>query len=328
MKLIHSLILCIMFVAATTLYAASNNYPDSHSIEAKESAIQKSTTEHQPNKLITDAITTNQPNKKKLYPLFDPLYIKKGPATDCSFISAFMLMLNHDPDYPFKILTKNEHSYTIKYPGLDHIINVSDEEVNIFNQTIENRKSWQNFFSRGHNPAGIEILRSAYYKYQRETGQRDPEYQVYNGGIPIKDLMILSGIKQGKKIYAVPGFSNVHKNKISFANGLEQQLTIHLENGLFFLKKEGDSIELGNPFTALDEELSAYLITASSVYSISFMDNLFGTNIISNHAYYFIGIDSTGNYILGDSYDTQKPVHISPQEFIEKFNTIEYVKKQ
>ena len=326
MKSINIFVLCAIAVTGITLYLANDKSQDTHTIKTNKFSIQKQTILPHSSKLTTDNIITIQQNKRKLYPLFNPLYVEEVPATDCSFTATFMLMYSHDPDYPFKIMLFKNGSYLVKYPGLDYSITVSQDQIKKFNHVLENKKSLRYFFNKGHYPEGIKILRAAYYEYQRKTGQRTPEYSVYSGGIPIKDLMVLSGIKHGKKIYAVQGFNDIPQEKISFANGLEQQLIIHLENGLFSFKKDGDSSEIGNPFTELDDELSSYLIAVSSIPSISFINNLSGTKIIANHAYYFLGTDEDGNYILGDSYNTRKPVHISPQEFLEKFNAIEYVK--
>lgn len=311
--------------------AASWSVIGTESHAAQSPVLYKSETDSQNaisriSRLKTDYVNTDSRNKNKLASLFNPLYVVKGPATDCSFVSAFMLMVNHDPDYPYKILTSDGNSYSIKYPGLDESINLSEEELKRYYSQIESMKATGYKSEKGYTPEGVEILRAAYYDYQRKKWLRPPQYKVYGGGQPIQDLMILSGIENGGKIVAVQGYTEISHEWISFANGLEQKIKVRQTNGLFVFKNDGYSDEIEEPFSVLDDDLSSYLISVSSVRRIGFMDNLFGKRIIANHAYYFLGTDSDGNYILGDSYNTRNPVHIDKQEFLEKFNAINYVK--
>ncbi|MCK4705490.1 MAG: hypothetical protein KAT90_08430 [Gammaproteobacteria bacterium] len=277
-------------------------------------------------KLTTGHVKAGSPNENKLTSLFYPLYVEKGPATDCSFVSAFMLMVKHDPDYPYKILRTDGDVYFINYPGLDTEIKISKSDLERFYGVVESKKTWRYFFKEGYIPPGMEILRAAYYDYQRMMGLRPPQYSVYTGGKPIQDLMILSGIEIGGKIVAVQGYSDIPPERISFANGLEQKINVQLKDGLFTYRNDGYSDEVADPFSVLNGNLSSYLISVSSMREIGLLANLFGKRIIENHAYYFLGVDSDDNYILGDSYNTKQPVHISKQEFLEKFNGIYYTK--
>lgn len=276
--------------------------------------------------LDTDYENLDGRNKNKLFSLFDPLYVVKGQATDCSFVSAFMLMVNHDPDYPYKILTFDGDSYSVKYPGLKEAIKVSEKELEKFYKTIEASQIGTNFKKMGYTPKGMEILRAAYYNYQRKKGLRPPQYKVYGGGQPIQDLMILSGISDGGKIIAVQGYTQIPAEQISFANGIEQKVRVKLQEGVFIYKNDGYSDDILDPFSVLCNDLSSYLISVSSVRKIGFFANLLGKQIVENHAYFFLGFDQEGNYILGDSYNTKEPVRIGKQEFLEKFNAIYYVR--
>ena len=279
-----------------------------------------------PSKLTTDRARIEPRDKNRLAPLFQPLYVVRGRATDCSFVSAFMLMVKHDPDYPYKILKSDGDGHIVNFPGLDAAIKVSKEARERFIGVIDRENAARHTANHGYTPPGMEILRAAYYDYQRNKGLRPPQYAVYTGGQPIQDLMVLSGVDVGGEIVAVQGYTDIPPERISFATGLEQKIHVRLINGLFNFKNDGFSDEMADPFAGINNDLSSYLVSVSSVRKIGFFAKHFGKKIIENHAYYFLGMDADDNYILGDSYNTKTPVHIAKQEFLEKFNGIYYVK--
>ncbi len=270
-------------------------------------------------------------NKKKLIPLFEKMYVIKGIGTDCSFVASFMLMVRHDPDYPFKIMTANsDGSYTIRFPGYGKSITISPEDMRKYHSYLDKQKSFKSSvvsaLKGSHTPAGIEILRCAYYRYQRETNQRPPGYAVYGGGWPIRDMLILSGAKKGGAIEAYGSYANISPSARTFYNSIERRMEHHLQNGIFKVLHAGEvPVELENPLLMLGK-LSDYFIILCSAKKIGKISNFFSDRIIPNHAYYFLGINNDGRYILGDSYNTTKPIYINEDNFLKKFNAIHYVK--
>jgi hypothetical protein len=73
-------------------------------------------------------------------------------------------------------------------------------------------------------------------------------------------------------------------------------------------------------------KLSDYFIILCSAKKIDKISNIFGNRIVPNHAYYFLGISEDGRYILGDSYNTTKPIYLNEDDFLKKFFAIHYVK--
>jgi hypothetical protein len=267
--------------------------------------------------LPTDAIAVDPGNKQSLLSEFDNVYVKKGVSTDCSFTSAFMLMYEHDADYPYKVLRHNsDRSYLVNFPGYKKEMLVSPDDIAKFNSYIKERGAWKSFLRDSHSVAGINILRNAYYRFRRNRVESNGKYQVYGGGIPINDLLMLSGVGTGHVIAAL------HENQgSSFAEEEEISYEVNLKDGVINnVIKEGPK-EYGNPLATFDD-LSNYMIVLASARVI---DNSFGTNIIAGHAYYLKGTTADGKYVLGNSYNTKNVVILDVDEFLEKFSSIHYI---
>jgi hypothetical protein len=80
----------------------------------------------------------------------------------------------------------------VTFPGYEKPIHVTKADLEKFYSTIEKKRKR----NVEYTPPGIEILRCAYYAYQRETKQRPPDYDVYRWGWPLRDMMVLSGVRR------------------------------------------------------------------------------------------------------------------------------------
>jgi hypothetical protein len=274
----------------------------------------KSTTDYL---LPTDTIEVGKDNKKILSKEFDNVFVKKGVLTDCSFTSAFMLMYEHDPDYPFKVIkTSQDGSYVVKFPGHNEEIPVTETDIAKFNSYINEKKTWKSYFHDSHSVYGIDLLRNAYYGYRRKREGGIGKYRVYGGGVPIDDLLMLSGIENGYVIKAVQEAVGS-----SFSDGNEIRLEVNLKNGVkTSILKDGPK-EFGNPLDYL-ADLWKYMVAFSSA---KIVDNSFGSNIIASHAYYLKGMTSDGMYVLGNSYNTKNIILLDEVELLKKFAAIHYI---
>jgi hypothetical protein len=268
--------------------------------------------------LPTDAIQVDKDNKRRLLNEFNNVFVKKGVLTDCSFTSAFMLMYEHDLDYPYKVLRKKpDGSYVVNFPGHNKEMLVTDSDIAKFDSYIKEKKTWKSYFKESHSVYGIDLLRNAYYEYRRKREESIGKYRVYGGGAPINDLLMLSGVGDGHVIKAVH-----EETGSSFSDDDEISIEVNLKNGVTTsILKDGPN-EFGNPLDHLGD-LSKYMIALSSA---KIVDNSFGSNIIASHAYYLKGITSDGMYVLGNSYNTKKIILLDEVELLKKFAAIHYIK--
>lgn len=295
-----------------------------HSPSALFLQLDENPSTHAKGSIPADQIAVNPENKKKLASLFEPLYVVKDPRTDCSFTAAFMLMVLRDPNYPYRILSEKPGAgYEVGFPGLNYGIKVTPAEIDDHFHAIEKNRSLMRRFSKGYSPAGIEIIRSAYYKYQRLAGLRREESLVYGGGWPDKDLIILSGVGKGLRIEAAKCEGIISNDDRSFeacdpvlietrpgSRGFKDRV---LSTGLVF---ENVATKYLNP----DEY---FVIVASNKKR----NGLFGPRIVRNHAYYLLDINDDHSLILGNPYQTRRPVVITLSEFKKRFMTVYLINK-
>ncbi|MEW8506266.1 MAG: hypothetical protein AB2598_06140 [Candidatus Thiodiazotropha sp.] len=267
--------------------------------------------------LPTDATAVDPKNREALLHEFDNVFVKKGVLTDCSFTSAFMLLYDHDVDYPYKVLRSNaDGSYVVSFPGYGREMLVTPEAISKFNAYVQARETWKSYFKGGHTVPGIDILRNAYYDYRRKSDAAGDKYRVYGGGVPINDLLMLSGVARGYIIRTVR-----EDTGFSFADDEEIGIEINISEGEKKYRVTDGPREFGNPLNLLGD-LSNYMIALSSAKVV---DNSFGTHIIANHAYYLRGTTADGKYVLGNSYNTKKVILLDEMELLNKFAAVHYI---
>lgn len=267
--------------------------------------------------LPTDTIAVDLDNKGVLLIEFNNVFVKKGVLTDCSFTSAFMLMYNHDRDYPYKVLrSKRDGSYVVHFPGYNKEMLVTENDISKFNSYIKERETWKSHLRESHSVAGIDILRNAYYEYRRKREEKTGKYRLYGGGIPINDLLMLSGVENGHVIKAIHETAGA-----SFSDDLEISIEVTLKEGIIEnILKDGPK-EFGNPLNHLGD-LTKYMIALSSAKVV---DNSSGSHIIASHAYYLKGTTFDGMYVLGNSYNTKNIILLDEVELLKKFAAIHYI---
>lgn len=267
-------------------------------------------------------------DRNRVNDVFKDLYVDNVMGTDCTFIAAFMLMVQHDPEYPYKIMRALDgEGYLVRFPGYDSTEAVAPRDLEKFLANSGGGKwRWQSLYRRHHVPLGIEILRSAYYDAQRRIGERPPEYRVYGGGHPVSDLMVLSGIREGGVIRAETTEGADAGNTAVFLKNRAKKTTFTLKGGRTIGVFSEDAGESVNPLKSI-AELRNYMIIACSAANFSINQRIFGKTI-PNHAYYLLGMTRNGEYIFGNPYQTKKTVVLSDNDILNEFNAVHYVKMQ
>jgi len=259
-----------------------------------------------------DFIPIDSKAKKVLADSFQPFYVVKDTLTDCSFTSAFMLLYQRDPDFPYRILkTGDANDYSLFLPGINHSAQVSGEELKQYYDAINKKRTGLQKVIKGYSPRGFDIMRCAYYKYQRKAHMRKEQKLVYGGGWPDRDLMILSGVKTGTRI---------EQNSEGY---FSLQVRIELQKGIFNERIIPNPTILTNPLASCNS-LDDYLVIAATNRK---GNGLLGNRLVPNHAYYLIERLDNNEYLFGNPYQTRRPVIITEKELVNRFCTIYLIPK-
>jgi hypothetical protein len=252
--------------------------------------------------------------------LFDDFYVAKDGATDCSFVAALMLLLRQDPAYPLRVVSESAEGYTVRFPALRKPIEVSREDLRLHHNNWEKTRPAYNKVWRGHIPAGLEVLRTAYYNHQAEVGIRGRRGEVHNGGFPSQDLITLSGAKASFSLVAeCPGSSTYEASFGSCPAQLFQTL-LRRDGQSFSTVKIGRPQE-GNPLRRLGN-LESRLVIVTTKATVS---GWLGPRFVPFHTYYYLGATPDGDYVLGDPYQTRRPIIVTPTEFMRNFLAVDFV---
>jgi hypothetical protein len=204
------------------------------------------------------------PRPEESSELFDDFYVVKDGATDCSFVAVLMLMLQRDPSYALVNVRETSEGYFVRFPVLPSPIYVSKEDVQAHHVSWEQTRDMYSRFWPGHIPAGLEILRTAYYNRQAETGLRGRKGDVHGGGLPDQDLIVLSGARTSHSIIAQCPESSPYE--ASFASCPARRFETALGNdGRSFRRVVTGQPQQGNPMDTLDLGDNQLVIVTSSV---------------------------------------------------------------
>jgi hypothetical protein len=260
------------------------------------------------------------PRAKESSRLFDDFYVVKDGATDCSFVAVLMLMLQRDPTYGLVNVRETADGYYVRFPVLPAPVLVSKADVQAHHAHWEESRETYSRFWPGHIPAGLEILRTAYYNRQAEIGLRGRKGDVHGGGSPAQDLIMLSGVRKSHSIIALcPGSSPY---EASFGSCPAQRFETTLGNdGKSFVSVETGSFQAGNPMDTIGLRDNQLVILTTSVNVPSWL----GTRLVPYHAYYLLGRSPDGSYVLGNPYQTRRPILVTPAEFMKHFLSVDFV---
>ena len=247
--------------------------------------------------------------------------IVKDGATDCSFVAAVMLLLRRDPLFLSRVIRKEaDGTYNVMYSTMDQFVTVTRKDLTEFHESWKSTRTWYNTFFSGYLPVTLSILRCAYYRYQANTGIRCCQGTVHSGGVPLYDLMVLSGATNGITVQA---FKKENTEKVNFKSctSVIIETRVIKKQDYFEVNVRNMGVHVSNPIEMLDKP-NEFLIVLSSVTKIPwYLKHKF----VPNHAYYFLGQDGPDRYVLGDSYNTCRPVRVSGQELGEYFRSMDFI---
>lgn len=252
--------------------------------------------------------------------LFEDFYVVRDGATDCSFVAALMLMLHRDPSYGSRIVRETPDGYSVRFPALPRPVSVTREDLRQHQDNWDRTRDMYSRIWRGNIPLGLEVLRTAYYNYQAASGIRGRKGEVHDGGSPAQDLVILSGTRTSRALVArCPGSSHYEGSFASCpAQLLEARLT---DNGRIFSTIEIGAPQSGNPLERLGNLDRRLVIVTTRANTASW----WGPRLVPYHTYYYLGTTPDGSYVLGNPYQTRRPIVVTPAVFMREFLAVDYV---
>lgn len=260
------------------------------------------------------------PNETEFSGLPQDFYVVKDGATDCSFVSAVMLLLRRDPHFLSRVIRKEANeTYRVLYSLMDQPVSVTQKDLEEFQGFWKSTRNWYNRILSGHLPAILTVLRCAYYHFQADLGIRCCIGMVHSGGVPLHDLMILSGVVTG---ITVKASEEENTKRVNFRNCSSVIIETRWRNQKGFEAKVRDAgVHISNPIMLLNKP-NEYLIILSSIYTIPwYLKHKF----VPNHAYYFLGQNGPDRYVLGDSYHTRRPISVSGTELGAYFRAMDVI---
>ena len=270
--------------------------------------------------LPVDRMPVASGNMERLGGLFDGFYVVKDGATDCSFIAAFMLMLQRDPMYPSRILRETPDGFSVHFPAVPTPVMVTRGTLRAYQDNWTRTREGYRRLWGGHIPGGLHLLRCAYYVYQTQTGIRGGKGAVPYGGIPARDLIVLSGARVS---YSLSARCADQAEVASFKScpGVPSETRLLDDAVTFVSSVNGPSRRTYNPLEWVGDP-DTHLIVVSSSTDVPWYS---GPSIVSNHAYYYLGKTPAGDYVLGNSYQTRRPLVVTPGQFQAYFRAIDFV---
>jgi hypothetical protein len=249
-----------------------------------------------------------------------PFYVIKDGATDCSIVSVLMLLMKRDSLY-IRRLVRNctKSKYDVRFPGSDKTMTITDKELKSFQTRWDKTRPWYNRIINGNLPKALMLLRCAYYRLQAEKGIRCCRKSVHGGGFPYIDLILFSGVSSCYSMLAAG-----ENNESFYGSSTIIKETFQNKEGEFETTVKSRPAILGDPLQTLGT-IEDYLVILSSVRKVPRLFEFWKPCIIPNHTYYLLGITEEGKYVLGNSYNTLKPIILNKKCLTGYFKQIDFI---